>query len=91
MHGEATVHRLPEFIHSVSVLGFAGMDPDDYRTRARRCRVAAARSDHLLRADFLDAAEAWDLLADQLERLEKVAGSLPAREEPGGPAGSDTR
>ncbi|HVT52236.1 MAG TPA: hypothetical protein VHE77_11740 [Dongiaceae bacterium] len=57
------------------------MDPDDYRARGRRCRVAAARSDEPLRSDFLKAAEAWDLLADQLERLEKVAGHLPAPDE----------
>jgi hypothetical protein len=52
------------------------MDPVEYRTRARRCRVAAAGSEGVLRRDFLDAAEAWDLLADQLERLEIVTSRI---------------
>jgi hypothetical protein len=65
------------------------MDSGEYRIRARRCRVAAARSDGTLRSDFLQAAESWDLLADQLERLEKAVGhtrtpSMAARPaEPG--------
>jgi hypothetical protein len=52
------------------------MDPAEYRIRARRCRVAAAGSEGALRRDFLDAAEAWDLLADQLERLEIATGRV---------------
>jgi len=58
------------------------MDPDEYRARARRCRVAAAQSDEPLRRDFLDAAEAWEQLADQLQWLEKVADHTPAQGEP---------
>ena len=64
------------------------MDADEYRARARRCRVAAARSDEPLQSDFLRAAEAWDLLADQLLWLEKVAGHTLADGAPSGPVAS---
>jgi len=61
------------------------MGPDEYRDRARRCRVAAARSDQPLRGDFLDAAEAWELLADQLERLNRAGRPVQAQDEGGSP------
>ena len=65
------------------------MDPDDYRARARRCRVAAAQSDEPLRRDFLDAAEAWEQLADQLQWLEKFSAHTPSQADTADPAGPD--
>lgn len=78
-----------ELRRTVSVEGLTPMDPDDYRARARRCRVAAAQSDEPLRRDFLDAAEAWDQLADQLQWLEKIADHTPSPGEPNDAASPD--
>lgn len=46
--------------------------PKECRERARECRVNAFRSWGKLQADFVAAAEAWDLLADQLDRQQAV-------------------
>ena len=66
------------------------MVPEEYRARARQCRVTAARSGDPLRRDFLEAAEAWETLADQLERLQAIAGP-PATGDDAGDAIADER
>ena len=81
-----STHRVT---HSILNEGLTRMNPDEYRARARRCRVAAAQSDEPLRRDFLDAAEAWDQLADQLQWLEKFAGHTPSQTDANNPAGPD--
>jgi hypothetical protein len=46
------------------------MTAAECRLRAQECRVQAARGWGKLAADFLSAAETWEALRDQIEKLE---------------------
>jgi hypothetical protein len=49
------------------------MKPDECRARARQCRDHARGAELDIRDSFLNAAEVWDQLAEQLERIEQGA------------------
>jgi len=46
--------------------------PEECRERARDCRFNAVRSWGKLQADFLAAAETWEMVAEHLERQAAV-------------------
>jgi hypothetical protein len=49
------------------------MKPEECREHAQQCRQHADDADTGLRDNFLSAAEVWDQLADQLERIDQRA------------------
>jgi len=52
------------------------MDAQNCRERAQVCRESAALASGELRQSFLSAAETWEQLASQLERLDQLV-ALP--------------
>ena len=49
------------------------MNLEEYRQRARACRIEANRSSGEMRKVFLQTAEVWESLADRLERVRQVS------------------
>jgi len=47
------------------------MQPEECRKRAEQCRDHARSAGSDLRDNFLQTAEVWDQLADQLERIDQ--------------------
>ena len=48
------------------------MNLEEYRQRARACRIEANRSSGEMKKVFLQTAEVWDSLADRLERVQRI-------------------
>ena len=56
------------------------MNLEEYRQRARACRIEANRSSGEMQKVFLQTAEVWESLADRLERVQRM-GAIATLEQ----------